>query len=88
MYINVGARRISNKYDIKTKKALKELIQTNDTDLEFFSTDAFGENVNKVWNLDSLDTIVKYTVTGPNPYKLRKWYATVEKLPNGRITVS
>ena len=82
---NVGARHSFTMSDIPTKKALKDAIVAKT--VELYSTDAFGTGVGKMWFADKLEIGVKYTVVGPNPYTSRKWYATVEKLPNGSITV-
>lgn len=85
---NVGVTTSSLKADIPTKKALKTFSAEMPESVEFYSTDAFGPNRGKVWNSGNLVVGDKYTVTGPNPYTSRKWYATVEKLPNGTIKVS
>jgi len=87
MYVNVGARDINTNADIPTKKELKGRIATYPTKVEFYVTDAFGPNAGKTVMMDNMDIGIKYTVVGPNPYTSRKWYATVEKLPNGTITV-
>jgi len=84
---NVGIRDNLTGRDIPTKKLLKEQIGLNPRFLTFYSTDAFGANAAKIWFGDSLEIGVKYSVTGPNPYTSRKWYATVEKSANGTITV-
>lgn len=84
MFQNVGARLGDS--DIPTKKALKELIATNPASVILYSTDAFGPNARLSWSADKLDTSRKYTVVGPNPYKSRKWYATVTRTATG-VTV-
>lgn len=89
MYQNVGARSAGvYELDIPTKKVLKQAIVTDPTRVILYSTDAFGANAGKRWNGDNLEIGVRYSVTGPNPYTSRKWYATVEKLANGTIKVS
>lgn len=85
---NTGAKHDSDSSDIPTKKALKALIASDPAEVRIYSTDAFGPNYRKEWNSDNLVVGDKYTVTGPNPYTSRKWYATIEKLPNGTIKVS
>lgn len=85
-YVGVGAKYEHNRADISTKKALKEEIATNPTNVWLYVTDAFGPNANTFLTADKADIGVRYTVTGPNPYNSRKWYATVEKLPNGKLT--
>lgn len=84
---NVGVRGNVTGQDIPTKKALKLAIAENAAIVTFYSTDAFGPNRDKLWFGDSLEIGVKYSVAGPNPYTSRRWFATVEKSPNGTITV-
>lgn len=87
-YVNVGARDVNTNKDIPTKAALKGLIGQYPHLVEMYATEAFGPNEGKTFIADSLDIGVRYSVTGPNPYTNRKWYATVEKLQNGKIKVS
>lgn len=87
-WINVGARYYTDDSDIPTKKALKAALAANPASVRIYSTDAFGPNAGDTRGADILRNGVKYSVTGPNPYTSRKWYATVEKLPNGTIKVS
>jgi len=87
MFVNVGARDVSSNADIATKTDLKGRFANYPRTVELYVTDAFGPNAGKVVFGDDLDIGVKYSVVGPNPYKKRSWYATVEKLPNGKITV-
>lgn len=84
MYVNVGVKYNPTKGDLTTKSELKRRIAENPTDVHFYSTSDFHAFSGSA---DDLDIGVKYSVTGPNPYTSRKWYATVEKLPNGKITV-
>jgi len=85
-WVNVGARNKSDGSDIPTKKALKDAIAANPSEVELYETTMGNDGI--VWQGDDLATNdVKYTVTGPNPYTSRKWYATVERLPSGKITV-
>lgn len=86
-YVNVGAKLVSDDSDIPTKKALKALIAANPANVLLYSTEAIGPNQGKADIASATDIGVRYSVTGPNPYTSRKWYATVEKLPNGTITV-
>lgn len=85
---NVGVRDNLTNRDIPTKAELKRQIGQKAATVTFYSTDAFGANAAKLWFGDSLVVGDKYTVAGPNPYTSRKWFATVEKLPNGTIKVS
>jgi len=84
-YVNVGALDISGDLDFPTKSALKELFRTHPELVVLYTTSALEPT--KEYKSDELDIGVKYSVTGPNPYTNRKWYATVEKTPNGKITV-
>jgi hypothetical protein len=84
MYVNVGAGRVSDNRDFLTKKALKDEIAVNPTNVWIYGTSGFTPFKGNVTELVIGD---KYQVTGPNPYTCRKWYATVEKLPSGKITV-
>lgn len=86
-YLNAGARTGAGQ-DFRTKKDLKAAITTNPTFVTIYVTDAFGPNAGKSVIADNLEIGVKYSVTGPNPYTSRKWYATVEKQPNGTVKVS
>lgn len=86
-YVNVGVVHAPGMSDMPTKVALKRAIATEPTMVSFYATDAFGPNRGKFWSTDKLDIGVKYSVVGPNPYTSRKWYATVELLDNGKITV-
>lgn len=79
MYVNVGARDVHTNADIKTKSDLKGRLLNYPETVEFYVTDAFGPNEGKTIIGDELETGIKYSVTGPNPYTSRKWYATVEK---------
>lgn len=85
---NTGAKVLHGDSDIKTKTALKAAIKADPTNVVLYSTDAFGPNRGKRFVTDNLTLGDKYTVVGPNPYTSRKWYATVELLPNGTIKVS
>lgn len=85
MYVNVGVRDNSTKKDIATKAALKRAIVENPDSVELYDTSEMSAKSSRTGA--NLDIAVKYSVTGPNPYTNRKWYATVEKLQNGKITV-
>lgn len=84
-YVTVGVICVANGSDIRTKKDLKTLITENPTNVRVYSTSDFHRFDDTV---DNLVMGVKYSVTGPNPYTSRKWYATLEKLANGTIKVS
>jgi hypothetical protein len=90
-YVNVGVRYMKTPFDkapnseIPTKAMLKRAIAENAANVYMYGTSGFtpfGDTA------DNLEIGVKYSVTGPNPYTSRKWYATLEKLANGTIRVS
>lgn len=85
MYVNVGARDKNSFADIPTKAALKRAITDFPDNTVLYDTSEMS--VKSERTLSNLDIGVKYSVCGPNPYTSRKWYATVEKLPNGKITI-
>jgi uncharacterized ferredoxin-like protein len=84
-YVNVGVQYIGNGSDIPTKTALKRAIADEPSNVRIYSTSGFSEQYDDI--ATNVVVGVKYSVTGPNPYTNRKWYATVEKAPNGKITV-
>ena len=86
-WVNAGVRNSSDASDIPTKKALKEQLSADPTSVTFYATSDFPPNHDDVRTADRLLMGHKYSVTGPNPYTSRKWYATVERLENGKITV-
>ena len=81
MFVNVDALDISGDRDFPTKSALKEQFRTHPELVVLYTTSAFEPS--KEYNSDELVIVVKYSVTGPNPYTSRKWYATVEKTAKG-----
>lgn len=83
MYINVGVRDRLSLLDIPSKRVLKAQIAENGQLVQLYCTDAFGENSGKTWKADELPLWVKFSVTGPNPYTSRKWYATIENTAKG-----
>lgn len=82
MFVGVGAQMDGT--DFKTKKSLKEAIQETPEKVHFYSTSTFTPFSG---GPDKLEIGTKYSVVGPDPYTSRKWYATVEKLANGKVTV-
>lgn len=82
-FINCGAQ-LDGK-DIPTKAALKRAISDNPDRVFLYGTSTFGTGELPT-SADKLPEGYKYSVVGPNPYKSRKWYATVERR-NGRLTV-
>jgi hypothetical protein len=84
MYVNVGVKNRNDGTDIPTKAALKQAIAANPDDVVMYGTSDFSPFTGSA---DDSVIGVKYSVTGPNPYTSRKWYATIEKGQNGKITV-
>lgn len=83
-YVNVGVKNRNGGTDIPTKAALKRAIAANPDDVVVYGTSDFSPFTGSV---DNLEIGVKYSVTGPNPYTSRKWYATLEKGQDGKIRV-
>lgn len=75
VYINVGARLKGRR--IGTKKALREALDLTPEEVSFDCTDAFGERAGAAYTVDSIPEGAVLTVTGPDPYTSRKWYASV-----------
>lgn len=84
MYVNVGVSNRSDGTDIPTKAALKRAIAANPDDVVVYGTSDMSPFTGSA---DDLLIGVKYSVTGPNPYTNRKWYATLEMGANGKVTV-
>lgn len=80
-YINGGAKDKATGMDYKTKKALREAVAENPNGVLFYSTDAFGPNSGLIDPIDKIETVkginATLSVTGPNPYRSRKWYANI-----------
>lgn len=87
MFVNVGARDFTTKEDYPTKRALKQAIMDKPDNVFFYGTSVIPGTVLDTGTVDILGKGVKYSVTGPNPYTNRKWYATVEIKENGTIYV-
>lgn len=85
MFINVGAQYDADKKDIPTKAALKAQIKADPSKVYIYPTSDFA---GLPGTLDIMDKGHKYSVTGPNPYNSRKWYATIEITISGAIRVS
>jgi hypothetical protein len=85
-YINVGAYDTSGEGHVrfKSKKALREAMKESPGTVLFDSTELRGNYVDKVIRGDELPSGVHLTVTGPDPYTARKWYADIS--PAGKIT--
>jgi hypothetical protein len=84
-YINVGAFT-RNGQRVPSKKALKELLKADPSDVLFDPTSLFGDQA-VICGDDLSANGAKLTVCGPDPYLRRSWFATVERTEKG-INVS
>lgn len=86
-YINVGAWV---NYDRpRTKKALREALATAPETVTFDQTSMFTPpGQPDVYSMTgaTIPTRVVLMVTGPDPYKDRRWYASVSMI-NGKVMV-
>jgi hypothetical protein len=86
-WINVGARVNGDRP--KTKAGLKRAITANPKLVQFDVTGMVGPRHGSM-SIDATAEDIgadKLSVTGPDPYTSRRWYATVE-VRNGRIQLS
>lgn len=90
-WINSGVRDKLTGDRIKTKAELRRLLVGAPQNVTFDLTsmtevgrDLTGTEVAEILTRQD----VKYNVVGPDPYRARKWYATVELDRNGRLKVS
>lgn len=72
-WINVGA--FINGERPRSKKQLKEIMLATPQNVKFDATSMM--EVGRTIRGDELPVGDKLTVTGPDPYSNRKWYATV-----------
>lgn len=84
-YINVGVRNYTDGKRIATKKALKEMVKADPANVYADSTAIFGTRFHG--RITEMPENATLSVTGPDPYNDRKWYANITR--NGdKITVS
>lgn len=83
-YINGGARAMY-RGPILTKAALKAAVKAYPEDVEFFSTSELGATFNGPVSQMPADAVLQ--VCGPDPYRNRRWYASVKRTAKG-VTVS
>lgn len=79
-YINVGA--YVNGIRPKTKKALREALAANPTAVEFDGT-ALGQEGHRFTAEHTVASGDVLQVCGPDPYRDRKWYASIR---NGKLS--
>lgn len=74
----------------RSKKALREVLASDPRRVLVEFTSAFGDNAGDVIPAAELvDTIVRrYQLVGPDPYRSRVWYASLDVHPNGRMVLS
>lgn len=65
----------------KTKKALTEALRDNPASVRFDRTALFDEGDNIKG--DDIPAEITLTVTGPDPFTARRWYASVRQTPEG-----
>lgn len=79
-YINVGQQGAT------TKKALKDAIKADPASVRLYGTSPMGPQFEGETAADCPEG-VKLSVVGPDPYRKRNWYATIENR-GGEIVVS
>lgn len=82
-YVNVGVRL--NSARVPTLKALKAAVAAGDAGLVFDVTDAlpFNQHYGRNYRLTDLQPGWSFSVTGPDPYTSRRWYAQVRRNGDG-----
>lgn len=85
-YVNVGAA--VNGRRPASKKALKEALRDAPATVEFDSTAMMGPRAGEVISA-TVEDVAGYTlsVTGPDPYTARNWYASVS-VKAGKLSLS
>lgn len=69
-----------------TKKALKEALAADPTQVRLYATSSMGPQFNDT--ADQLPDDMSFNVVGPDPYTKRDWYATVRKGVKGKLMVT
>jgi hypothetical protein len=87
-YINTGA--FVNGSRPASKKALREAIKADPASVTFDSTSMMGARAGDVIKADASDIGKGNTlsVTGPDPYTARNWYASVQVSASGALKVT
>lgn len=91
-YINVGAMFDDGKgggpVRVATKKALREALAASPGDVTFDVTSMLlAQGAPSTYRATEIPEDAVMTVTGPDPYKNRKWYASVA-IRNGEVKVT
>lgn len=66
-----------------TKKALREALLADPASVRLVTTSAFGGFAGRATELPAGLT---FNVVGPDPYRKRSWYASVERKADGSVT--
>ncbi len=85
MFINVGASADGRR--IKTKKQLKDMLRLAPDCVLFDTTSLIGKGPG-TYTPRTIPEGVKLSVIGPDPYRERKWYATVSRNADGTVKVA
>lgn len=90
-WVNVGAKYKAMGANVPTKKELKRVLRDAPQSVILYTT---GQFPNEEYELTASDAgnlpnhlNTAYTVTGPDPYNDRKWYATVRTNHLGNLVV-
>lgn len=75
-YVTAGAKdREGERFP--SKKALKEALTADPSEVIFDITDLFHSELGKLICADSIPADVTVQVAGPDPYTSRKWFASI-----------
>lgn len=85
-HVNVGARTVRGD-NVKTKKQLRELLNTDPGSVVFYQTSMFAEGPGE-FSGAQIPAGVILSVCGPDPATSRKWYASVASGARGALQVS
>ena len=85
-FVNCGVSH-SDGVRIKTKKALREALKFNPALVTFDKTSPFDLPGTDIRGSEIPDGIV-LSVVGPDPYRDRRWYASVSKSTDGTVKVA
>jgi hypothetical protein len=93
-YVNGGVAAVTGSTNavgvIRTKKALKEAVKADPSEVVFYPTAAewFGEATRWEGRVSEVPEGVSLSVCGPDPYTSRRWYAQVSRSKDGKVKVS
>jgi hypothetical protein len=89
-YVNGGVRWVDSPAPIRTKKALREAVKIDPSEVTFYPTAAewFGPETRWEGRLSEVPVGVSLSICGPDPYTRRSWYAQVSRSKGGKVAVS